>query len=135
MVTKQSVDTEYSCDCLEFCPISGLADIMAVGTYQVIESDLGGKTNRKGRLLLYTVTSEGVATQIQKEETGAILDLKWSSQIKNGSALLGSVTSTGNLDIYKYDANVNQLVIYYRIEKLTFYLLYQIKKKMYLIFR
>jgi hypothetical protein len=112
MPTKQSVDTHYCSDSVEFCPIDGLFDIMAVGTYEVIQNNLAGKTNRKGTLLLYTVTSEGITAEIQKEETGAILDLKWSSQIKNGSALLGSVTSTGNLNVYKYDTNVKRVVIY-----------------------
>jgi diphthamide biosynthesis protein 7 len=64
------VDTEYSADCIEFCPFEGYQDIFICGTYQVIEpksiptaeeveeqeQDVAPKqTERTGRLLLYRI--------------------------------------------------------------------------------
>jgi diphthamide biosynthesis protein 7 len=67
------VDTEYSADCIEFCPFEGYQDIFICGTYQVLEpktTDSNGNhdnedddtsttppkpTERTGRLLVCRV--------------------------------------------------------------------------------
>ncbi|KAI8812895.1 WD40-repeat-containing domain protein [Cladochytrium replicatum] len=107
MSTFARVDTELCADSVEFCPFEDLADVVAVGTYEVIKDDgkqnaeLGEDeestakriTNRNGRLLAYRVgdwrndlePSEkvhehiegGVATPIHSQDMAAILDTKW----------------------------------------------------------
>ncbi len=54
MSALHTFDTEYSADCVEFCPNEGFQDVFVVGTYQV----LAGKeteTNRTGRFYLFKV--------------------------------------------------------------------------------
>lgn len=98
------VDTDYSADCVEFCPFEGYQDIFVCGTYQVLEPSVSAapsgessgsegairdeeedeveapapkQTNRTGRLLLFQVDKEGGLSEIQRIETNAILDAKW----------------------------------------------------------
>ena len=75
----QSVDTEYSADCVEWCPFEPCQDIFVCGTYQVLEpkpaaeerrtaaedsdeedaSDRPPKqTQRTGRLLVFQVLGD-----------------------------------------------------------------------------
>jgi len=42
-----SADTDYSADCIEFCPFQGFENIFVCGTYQVIEP--AASTNKQTR--------------------------------------------------------------------------------------
>lgn len=78
-LSLHTVDTEYSADCIEFCPIEGYHHLFVCGTYQVLDPSEKGdgttQTNRTGRLLLFTI-AEGLK-EVQRIETNAILDAKW----------------------------------------------------------
>lgn len=41
-----STDTEYSADCVEFCPHEGYQHIFVCGTYQVLEPAVPGESSR-----------------------------------------------------------------------------------------
>ncbi|TPX67934.1 hypothetical protein SpCBS45565_g03454 [Spizellomyces sp. 'palustris'] len=102
--THVRIDTEYSADAVEFCPIHPFTHVVAVGTYQVVKDgnlwspDANGNlkettteiaedrenvnTGRLGRLLLFDLTESGEiegsisAKEVFRMETGAILDMK-----------------------------------------------------------
>ncbi|KAI8918070.1 hypothetical protein BC831DRAFT_516230 [Entophlyctis helioformis] len=65
------------------------------------------KTNRTGRLYLFEVAQEGdgsdtsvTVNQVFRQETSAILDIKWSHQALNGDAVAAIVTSTGETEVW-----------------------------------
>jgi diphthamide biosynthesis protein 7 len=41
-VSLAQVDTEYSADCIEWCPFAGYQDLFVCGTYQVLEPSAAG---------------------------------------------------------------------------------------------
>ncbi|KAL7748500.1 hypothetical protein RI367_006195 [Sorochytrium milnesiophthora] len=100
MHTWQTIDTEYSADSAEFCPLAGLQDVLAVGTYQLREAE---QQSRVGRLYLYQlqgVGGEPSLVEMQRIECDAILDMKWSHQLHNDRALLGIAKSTGHISFH-----------------------------------
>ncbi|KAI8901421.1 WD40-repeat-containing domain protein [Globomyces pollinis-pini] len=105
METNYSIDTEYSADSVEFCPIKGFQSYAVIGTYQVVENQPeSGPTERLGRLLLHEY-SEDKFPERYREETDAILDIKWCFQPLNDFPVMAQVTATGNTDIYKLENN------------------------------
>ncbi|KAF9919611.1 Diphthine methyltransferase [Linnemannia zychae] len=125
-----SDDTIYSADSVEFCPIQSHSHLFACGTYQLAKdesedapaaettvedtdsSDDDEPTKvekpmlRLGRLLLYAVEGESDDTlklnNIECTETAAILDMKWSHQLINGSPTLGVADASGDLSLYQF---------------------------------
>ncbi|KAG8142051.1 putative WD repeat-containing protein [Naja naja] len=83
--TLQVVDTEYSADAVEWCPVEGWHNILACGTYQLKKPESESRREdseppvRLGRLYLYSFEDQMFTplTEIQRLETVAILDLKW----------------------------------------------------------
>ncbi|KAI8913796.1 WD40-repeat-containing domain protein [Powellomyces hirtus] len=109
--THTRIDTEYSADAVEFCPVAGRTNVVAVGTYQVKDEAAEqpavdvNPTSRLGRLLLYTLGArDGVGNVPVREECridgGAILDLKWSHQLVGTAPQLGVVDAQGNLKVF-----------------------------------
>ncbi|KAJ2996053.1 Diphthine methyltransferase [Globomyces sp. JEL0801] len=86
METNYSIDTEYSADSVEFCPIKGFQSYAVIGTYQVAENQPeSGPTERLGRLLLHEYSedefldhdlvisqSDGTISYLQLTPTGLI---------------------------------------------------------------
>uniref|UniRef100_A0A8D0DK23 Uncharacterized protein n=1 Tax=Salvator merianae TaxID=96440 RepID=A0A8D0DK23_SALMN len=86
--TLQVVDTEYSADAVEWCPVEGWHSVLVCGTYQLKKPDSKpgedpdenyGPHARLGRLYLYNFEEQVFAplTEIQRLEMAAVLDMKW----------------------------------------------------------
>ncbi|KND04073.1 uncharacterized protein SPPG_01515 [Spizellomyces punctatus DAOM BR117] len=136
--THVRIDTEYSADAVEFCPIHPFTHVVAVGTYQVVKDgnlwspDANGNikettteiaedkgnfnTGRLGRLLLFGLTESGeneesiVAKEVFRMETGAILDMKWSHHPVDGQAYLGLVDALGQTQLLGLNEGSEELV-------------------------
>jgi len=75
-----SADTDYSADCIEFCPFQGFENIFVCGTYQVIEpaaststaqqadeeseGSASRPTERTGRLLVYRIGNDEASVYV-----------------------------------------------------------------------
>ncbi|XP_076039582.1 diphthine methyltransferase isoform X2 [Oratosquilla oratoria] len=119
--------THYCADSVEFCPIEGYQEYLAVGTYQldssnktedegVYEAKLESgqqaegtspepKNQRLGRLYLEYITQEKTLCVIQEIEMAAILDMKWCHHTFQGKAMLGVVNATGELLLFSLNDN------------------------------
>ncbi|KAM3825673.1 diphthine methyltransferase isoform 1-T3 [Vipera latastei] len=106
--TLQVVDTEYSADVVEWCPVEGWHNILACGTYQLKkpESEPGQDSEapvRLGRLYLYSFEDQMFTplTEIQRMETMAILDIKWCHVPMAGHPVLGMASAEGAVKLFR----------------------------------
>ncbi|KAK6470987.1 diphthine methyltransferase [Huso huso] len=106
--TLQVVDTEFSADAVEWCPVPGWHSLLACGTYQLQRpADKAGEESepplRVGRLYLYRFsTEEGCAaplTELQRADAPAILDMKWCHVPVSERPLLGIANARGALEL------------------------------------
>ncbi|KAJ3187036.1 Diphthine methyltransferase [Gaertneriomyces sp. JEL0708] len=143
--THARIDTLYSADAVEFCPIGGFHDVVAVGTYQVLKDgslwapeapettledhnsdpdDIKSTptTSRLGRILMFEVCDSQGAVSVKETsrlETGAILDLKWSHHLIGDLPCLGAVDALGQTRLYTLDNSKGlQQLAQYSNEKL-----------------
>ncbi|ADV19763.1 WD40 repeat domain 85 [Cryptococcus gattii E566] len=118
-----NVDTLYSADSIEFCPFEGFQDLFICGTYQIVEPKEGGKkpdedgsddeqppnqTQRVGRLLLFQVSQGHHLQELQKIETSAILDIKWSPNPKQ-EPQLAVADAKGRITVFGLDVETKRL--------------------------
>ncbi|OCF39592.1 WD40 repeat domain 85 [Kwoniella heveanensis CBS 569] len=130
------VDTLYSADSIEWCPFEGYQNIFVCGTYQIVkqeeavdprsENDKGDEgasesdeeveagpskpTERVGRLLVFRVGEDQVTlNEIQRIETAAILDTKWSPRLSNGRPSLAVADAKGCITMYSLNPEVMKL--------------------------
>ncbi|GBB98557.1 hypothetical protein RclHR1_03260015 [Rhizophagus clarus] len=128
-----SFDTEYSADSVEFCPFEQFFQYLACGTYQLSDSDSSKQETtqinenkekdefnkvdtpkkRLGRLLLYKVNKNEDGHKVELQElqridTPAILDMKWSHQLIDNKRILAIADSTGMISLYNLLQNNNQ---------------------------
>ncbi|KAJ3260963.1 hypothetical protein HK103_006918 [Boothiomyces macroporosus] len=96
-----SLDTVYSADSVEFCPIPDYQQYCAIGTYQVLEQEKEKETNRTGKFMIHQTDDE--FTNVFSQNTSAILDMKWSFQLIGGKPCLAIVTATGDTVLYQLD--------------------------------
>jgi len=112
--TLCSLDTGYYADTVEWCPVESFQDYLVCGTYQLFEkndehnestpcpeecSSTGNE--RLGNVQLYCLDKTlGRLEKLQSLETAGILDTKWLSKSLNGHAVLGAITSAGELKIF-----------------------------------
>jgi hypothetical protein len=109
-------DTVLHADAVEFCPVQGLHDVMVCGTYQLQESEQGGRAEhqtRIGRLYLLRVGEtisqheggqEEQACLTLKEESRidvpGVFDIKWSGPRNDQTSILGHAAADGFLYAY-----------------------------------
>lgn len=90
-MVEARIDTMKPADSVEFCPIPGFTQHLVIGTYE-LQND-----KRIGNCLLLDTKLK----LIQKLETAAILDCKWSYKTIDSKAILGCVTADGETLIYE----------------------------------
>ncbi|WWC68733.1 uncharacterized protein I206_102667 [Kwoniella pini CBS 10737] len=127
------IDTVYSADSIEWCPFVGFQNIFICGTYQIIKPDPKEEvktsikdendsdsdeefelepskpTERIGRLLIFQVESDDSLTEIQRIETPAILDTKWSPDLNDGRPVLGVADAKGHITLYSLNNETRRL--------------------------
>ncbi|XP_006900733.1 PREDICTED: diphthamide biosynthesis protein 7 [Elephantulus edwardii] len=111
----QTVDTGFTADSVEWCPLDGRRHLLACGTYQLRKPeeskvwgphehgvDLDGKSPlRLGRVYLYSL-SEDLASplvEVQRRDMAAILDMKWCHVPVAGHTLLGLADASGSIQL------------------------------------
>ncbi|KAJ7308045.1 hypothetical protein JRQ81_008547 [Phrynocephalus forsythii] len=110
--TLQVVDTEYTADAVEWCPVDGWRSLLACGTYQLKKPEpkpgVSPEGNnephaRLGRLYLYSFEEDVFAplTELQRLETAAILDLKWCRVPIAGRPVLGMANAKGEVEFFR----------------------------------
>ncbi|XP_036095168.1 diphthine methyltransferase isoform X4 [Rousettus aegyptiacus] len=106
----QAVDTEYTADSVEWCPLDGCRHLLACGTYQLQKPedksglDMDEPQVRLGRLYLYSFSEDSSAcplVEIQRRDTSAILDMKWCHIPVAGHALLGAADAGGSIELLR----------------------------------
>ncbi|KAG0375814.1 Diphthine methyltransferase [Mortierella sp. AD032] len=138
-ISLDSDDTIYSADSVEFCPFQSHSHLFACGTYQLAKDESEDEPAptpepadtdssdddepvkvdkpmlRLGRLLVYAVEGETDDTlklnNLERIETAAILDMKWSHQLINGNPTLGVADASGDLSLYQLKSAGNDLEI------------------------
>ncbi|KAM6170166.1 diphthine methyltransferase [Rhynchocyon petersi] len=112
----QTVDTEYTADSVEWCPLDGYKHLLACGTYQLqkpedkpqhADSKLGVDLDKEppirlGRLYLYSFSEEDLfspLTEVQRKDMAAILDMKWCHVPVAGHTLLGLADASGSIQL------------------------------------
>ncbi|QRW19017.1 Helicase associated domain (HA2) [Rhizoctonia solani] len=102
-----SLDTELPADSVEFCPREGLYDILVCGTYNLVKNDEGEKEagheskkpqERNGR------------KEIQRIETAAILDMKWSYNQEATNPMLAFAESVGRIQFHELNSQEKTLL-------------------------
>ncbi|EFB20909.1 hypothetical protein PANDA_015786, partial [Ailuropoda melanoleuca] len=119
----QAVDTEYTADSVEWCPLEGCRHLLACGTYQLqkpedqptnpeneVGLDIDEPQIRLGRLYLYSFNEDSSACpllEIQRRDTSAILDMKWCHIPVAGCALLGVADAGGSIELLRLVGSEN----------------------------
>ncbi|CAG8510682.1 6501_t:CDS:10 [Diversispora eburnea] len=118
----------YSADSVEFCPFKNYFQFLACGTYQLSEPDPNLTTNeninsadeekiihepikRLGRLLLYKVVNKENSLklqEVQRIETAAILDMKWSHRMIDDKFVLALADASGKICLYGLNQDITQ---------------------------
>ncbi|KAM4847599.1 diphthine methyltransferase isoform X2 [Urocitellus parryii] len=110
----QAVDTEFTADSVEWCPLEGCRHLLACGTYQLRRPDAASGSKggleveephvRLGRLYLYSFNEDNSTSslaEVQRRDTAAILDMKWCHIPVAGSALLGLADASGSIQLLR----------------------------------
>jgi hypothetical protein len=108
-------DTGLHADAVEFCPVEGLHNVLVCGTYQLQESEQGGRAEhqtRLGRLYLLRVGETGTGGEEQggqpqltlheesRLDVPGVFDIKWSGSPHTQTSILGHAAADGFLYAY-----------------------------------
>lgn len=107
MLETGSFDTGLHADAVEFCPVRGLEDMLVCGTYQLQESEEGGRAEHQTRLgRLYVMHARDVhdgrgllLSEDSRMDVPGVFDIKWSGA-RDRAALLGHAAADGFLYLY-----------------------------------
>lgn len=97
-------DSELNADAAEFCPVPGYRSLVVAGTYQLEESDEGGRAEqqtRHGRLLLLETSGPDSSIVLEEKsrlDVPGVFDIKWSGG--GAAAVLGHAAADGALYTY-----------------------------------
>ncbi|XP_028910309.1 diphthine methyltransferase [Ornithorhynchus anatinus] len=102
----QVVDTEYSADSVEWCPLDDWNNFLVCGTYQLRLPDKSDESPaRLGRLYLYCYSedlhSPNPLVEIQRRDSAAILDMKWCHVPVAGLPTLGVADARGVVELFQ----------------------------------
>lgn len=111
--TLDEFDTEFPADSVEWCPAEPFRDVLACGTYKLIENKEDAKDEkceRTGRIYLLRVVDGGKLQVLQRIDTSGILDMKWThvTTSENNQILLAVANSNGHLQIYELQKKENK---------------------------
>ncbi|EGW07289.1 diphthine methyltransferase isoform X2 [Cricetulus griseus] len=110
MQALQAVDTEYTADSVEWCPVEGCQHLLVCGTYQLRTPedqpalDVSEPQVRLGRLYLYSFNEDNTAkplVEVQRRDSSAILDMKWCHIPVSGHILLGLANANGSVELLR----------------------------------
>lgn len=110
MQVLQAVDTEFTADSVEWCPVEGCQHLMACGTYQLRTPEDQPTLNvsepqvRLGRLYLYSFNEDNTSkplVEVQRRDSSAILDMKWCHIPVSGHILLGLANAAGSVELLR----------------------------------
>ncbi|XP_038623741.1 diphthine methyltransferase [Tachyglossus aculeatus] len=109
----QVVDTEYSADSVEWCPLDDWHNFLVCGTYQLRVPDKSKTESaqsdesqaRLGRLYLYScnedLSSPNPLVEVQRRDGAAILDMKWCHVPVAGLPTLGVADARGVVELFQ----------------------------------
>ncbi|KAJ1311565.1 hypothetical protein OPQ81_010049 [Rhizoctonia solani] len=110
--TLFSIDTELPADSVEFCPREEFRDVLICGTYNLVKDEEGEKEaeggskkpqERNGRCLVYEFDEALMdLKEIQRIDTAAVLDLKWSYKQDIPNPILALAESVGRIQLYEW---------------------------------
>lgn len=119
----QALDTEFTADSVEWCPLEGHRRLLACGTYQLQERP-GGRAEkdldadrpqqRLGRLYLYRVQEDRPDSPLQevfRTDTKAILDMKWCHRPLADRPTLGVADASGSVQLFHVMESENSYML------------------------
>eukprot|EP00879_Flechtneria_rotunda_P013070 GHRR01013650.1.p1 GENE.GHRR01013650.1~~GHRR01013650.1.p1 ORF type:complete len:411 (+),score=102.83 GHRR01013650.1:717-1949(+) len=107
MTCHQEVLLDLNTDCVEFCPLHGNHQWLAVGTYQLDEAT----KLRNGRLYLYQLQHEGLPQLVEqaKLDVAGIFDLQWTQLLAHEQLCIGLALADGTLRLVQVKATDSEL--------------------------
>jgi len=99
-----TLTTPQCADSVEWCPVTGYYDVMAGGTYQLVDPKEGKPEERVGQVQLYRL-EHGPDKKVDLRKTGcletaAVLDMKWCPGLFRGRPTIGVADAAGSLTLY-----------------------------------
>ncbi|KAG8753591.1 hypothetical protein FRC12_011488 [Ceratobasidium sp. 428] len=118
--TIDAIDTELPADSVEFCPRIESRNILVCGTYNLVKNkeedadpaDPKQPQTRNGQCLVYEFDEATQRlTEIQRIETAAIPDMKWSYDKMSPNPILALAESVGSIRFYEWQQQERKLSI------------------------
>ncbi|XP_060523152.1 diphthine methyltransferase [Cylas formicarius] len=105
--TIYTFSTEYTADCIEWCPHNPNKHLFVCGNYQYTEPGTEENTldKRLGRILLFSISPHRGLEVLQQLDTAGVLDIKWCHNQICDVSLLGIAGSEKTVDIYQLKIN------------------------------
>lgn len=118
ILVLQVVDTIYTADSVEWCPIIPYQNIFVCANYQLAEpaNETNDETRRRfGKIRLYSLDDKNDIKLHQIIDNEAVLDQKWGHYKINNYCILAVVSAKNTLEIYKLIHEKMELCLITRI--------------------